>query len=178
MDVTEILYGAAAALITLLVGVGSYPLYRLKKLERESEARAATESEKTQTELANLRRRATDLEEQAKKVPRLERQLDTVCVELRDVQERLKKAEEALKEANRENEQLRTENTNLSQTVHDLRVDNNDLSSQIKTFIKVLQIFSIEVDDRKKALSGAGAAPVLTTLTVNEQKETLNNESE
>jgi cell division protein FtsB len=170
LSVMESIIGLIGALTLFFGALGStaaYLINRMKKLERENEAQRENDLRTLRNERDQLRTRVTDLEEKAKKVPKLEERLDTVLEQLKDVQARLEKTERALEAEQRENEKLRTDNTTHLQRIRELEAILILKDERINTFEWALKVLGVQISEKEQPSSGA-VAPVSSAARTEE----------
>ena len=143
----EVLLGALAGLVSLIVAVGSYLLRRLQRLEREAEARHAEQIESVRQENDRLRARVADLEEKAKRVPELERQIGVITRELEDLQAWKKTAQATLDARERRIKELEKENKRLEEEGRTLREENERLKTEKGVYERALVLLGMRLQD-------------------------------
>jgi len=149
--------GALTLFFGSLGATAWYLINRLKNLERDNEQRRTNDMKTLKDERDQLRTRVTDLEEQAKRVPKLEERLDIALGQIKDLNTRLEKTERALEAEQRENERLRKDND-----LKDKRIIEQDgvIAMQKNTIVSYEKIFMyIGTEREKMASSGAESAP-------------------
>ena len=159
----EAIIAAVVAVSSLLsvAAIGGRALFRrMNSLEEESEQyQQAVVKERDE-----LLKRVADLEEKAKRVPALERQLDTVCAQLTDVQSRLEKSEALSESKQQEIDRLEREKAQLTSELKAQLDENAGLRVQVSTYEKALALLGVERLEAKQAnhaeAGGEGAQEV------------------
>jgi succinate dehydrogenase/fumarate reductase flavoprotein subunit len=131
--------GALAAAITLGTATGWYFLRRVKKLETKEEQA----SEAVKTERDNLLRRVTDLEEQVKRIPALEKQIETQNETIADLLKRVDGREQ-------ENAQLARDNKRLEQERDSAQAEAMRLKTENGAFERVFALMGIKFSEARE----------------------------
>lgn len=142
----EIIVALITAVTTLGGGVVAYILRRLNQYDAEKRL----ELETTRQQRDQLITRVTDLEEKAKKVPELEKQLAVVCKQLEELQEWKDKAEIKLQERDATIERQSVEIDRLKDQNRELFDANKTLQIEVRTYQKALTWLGIERAEAEK----------------------------
>lgn len=115
MDEWQLFIAGVGTILLVVGGAGKYILSRLAKFDERTEA----DIQNAKKENGDLKARIADLEEKAKRVPELERRLQTLLDEMGDMQKRLGKTEAALDTKSAELERSLEGNRRLQQELAD-----------------------------------------------------------